>query len=132
MNELETLVAVRATLNTIYHLLMFIVVMQVLAFVLSLGKLWMMNNVREELARSTSESAQYRTLTQQYYDLYTREGRDAQQVILNAAKIVKDTVKASGPLSDTGSHPAVPMTPEQRAKAEERIKRRPADPMDTP
>lgn len=123
MTELETLNAVLATNGTIHHILVFVVVMQVLAFLLSLGKLWMMHAVREELARATKESAQYRTLTQQYYDLYTREGRDAQQVILNAAKIVKDTVKAGGPLSDSGPHLA--MTPEQRAKAEERRDRNP-------
>ncbi len=116
MTEYELMLANHASLKSVYHLLIFVVVIQIASFILSLGKLWMMHNVRDELAAATRESAQYRTLTQQYYDLYTREGRDAQQVILNAAQIVKDTVKSGGPMSDSAPHPVVRKDEEGRSR----------------
>jgi hypothetical protein len=124
----DQLVVVRETLSSIYHLLMFVVAIQVVTFLLSLGKLWMMGNVRTELANATRESAQYRTLTQQYHDLYAKEGKEAQQVIVAAANVVRETVKAGGPLSDSGPQPVVKMTAEERAKAMERMRR--PDPRD--
>jgi hypothetical protein len=71
-----------------------------------------------------------RTVMQQYYDLDNRERKEAQQVILAAAKDVKETVKAGGPLSDSGPQPVVKMTAEELDTAVERMRR--SDPRDTP
>ncbi len=89
--------------------------------ILSIAKLAMMSELRKTLYQFQHTTEQYITLTQQYHDLYAREGRDTQQVVVNAATAILDTVKGGGPLSDSGGHPII--TEEQRLKALERLAR---------
>lgn len=114
--------------SLIVKLLFLIVFLQLLSLAVNVGKFLMMNQVREAQAEGTRTTVSAMSLIQKYHDLYTREGRDTQQVVANAAaviaeeaKVLKDTVKAGG--SDSQPIPVVVITDEQRLKAMERHQR---------
>ncbi len=65
--------------------------------------------------------AEYTFLMQSTFDLFRREGKELAEANVNAARAIQETVRAAGPLSDSG--PDILLTAEQRAKAIERIER---------
>ncbi len=106
-------------------LLLTILAIAVASLLVSIGKLAMLTSLRQTLCMYHKTTDQYIALTQQYHDLYAREGRDAQQVNLNAAEAVThaaqaitDTVKVG--LSESQSVPVVILTDAEKLVAAKR------------